>query len=46
MNNLKNPEFLRQFTEFQLELKKIEDQLANGEPMRVIYNIPLVFRDS
>ena len=44
MNKLKkNPEFLRQFTESQLELKKIEDQLANGEPMRVIYNIPLVF---
>ena len=44
MNKLKkNPEFLRQFTESQLELIKIEDQLANGEPMRVIYNIPLVF---
>ena len=44
MNKLKkNPEFLRQFTESQLELKKIEDQLANGEAMRVIYNIPLVF---
>ena len=44
MNKLKkNPEFLRQFTESHLELKKIEDQLANGEPMRVIYNIPLVF---
>ena len=44
MNKLKkNPEFLSQFTESQLELKKIEDQLANGEPMRVIYNIPLVF---
>ena len=44
MNKLKkNPEFLRQFTKSQLELIKIEDQLANGEPMRVIYNIPLVF---
>ena len=44
MNKLKkDPEAYRQFLEDQLELKKIENQISNNPPNRVIYNIPLVF---
>ena len=44
MNKLKkDPEAYRQFLNDQLELKKIENQISNNPPNRVIYNIPLVF---
>ena len=44
MNKLKeNPEFVREYNASQIVLKKIENQIANGNQNRVIYTIPLVF---
>jgi len=44
MNKLKeDPEFVREYNASQIVLKKIENQIANGNQNRVIYTIPLVF---
>ena len=44
MNKLKeDPEFVKEYNASQIVLKKIENQIANGNQNRVIYTIPLVF---